>query len=132
MMTFCLSGLLWVVGYAVFIPGMLTYLVLEEVDHAEAFWMMLVGDVKGQYLTFENFMSFNFRRSIVLMLTCMISAVFIMPIPGLSAILMPLMGLFAVWNLLDFQNIQQIWWTLGLPFMRPEQYDYNLLMQYQY
>lgn len=44
-MVYTLSGLFWIGGAAVMIPGMLTYTVFEAVDGMEAFWMMLVGDV---------------------------------------------------------------------------------------
>ena len=65
MVTYCLSGFLWLGGFTVIVPNMLIYTVFEAVDGMEAFWMMMVGDAKGQYLSFENFLYFNVRRTVI-------------------------------------------------------------------
>ena len=104
---------------------------MEGISSLRAFWVMLFGDYYGRYLSFNDWIVFTVRRTVVQQLTNVVSY-FVMSIPGVSFILMPCLGLWSVWNLVDFQNWQQVWWTLGLPFMYYKQYDYDLLMQYQY
>ena len=65
MMVYCLSGLFWVFGSSILVPGMLIYTVVESVDGFEAFWMMILGDEEGKYLSFDNFINYNFRRTVV-------------------------------------------------------------------
>ena len=98
---------------------------------AKATWQMLFGDYYGRYISFNDWMAFTVRRHIVTGVIELLSLV-VLAIPGVSFVVMPMLGLLQVWNMLDFQNFQQVWWTLGLPFMYYQQYDYDLLMQYQY
>ena len=131
MMVFCISGVLWIGGLAVLIPSMLIYMVIELEESLIAFQYLTVGDYQGRYLTFNDWVAFPLRRTVVQMIINLMSLVILL-IPGVSVIVMPFMGLWSVHNLLDYQNWNQVWFTFGLPFMRPSQYDYNLLMEYQY
>ena len=102
LLTYCMSGLFWIFGATILVPGMLTYTVIEAVDGGKAFWLMLLGDYRGRYLSFNDWMTFTVRRTVVQHITNLVGLIFGLSIPGLSAIIMPVLGLFSLWNLLDF------------------------------
>ena len=60
-----MSGLFWVGGATILVPSMLTYTVIEAVDGGKAFWLMLLGDYRGRYLSFNDWMTFTVRRTVV-------------------------------------------------------------------
>lgn len=131
MIVYTLCGAFGVLGWPLFAANMVLYTLMMAPADTRALWLLLFGDYYGRYLSFNDWIMFSIRRHTVERAIEFVS-LFVMAIPGVGLVLMPLMGLLQVWNLVDFQNWQQVWWTLGLPFMYYQQYDYDLLMQYQY
>ena len=98
---------------------MIVFFGIEMIEGFYAVWIMLFGDYNRRYLAFVDWAAFVLRRFFVQGIIEMLS-LFIMAIPGVGLFIMPLMGLWSVHNYLDYQNWNQVWWTLGLPFMSPE------------
>ena len=66
MIVYFLSGALWVAGGPILATGMSIYAEMEIPSNFRALELLLFGDYYGRYLSFEDWLLFGVRRTIVM------------------------------------------------------------------
>ena len=74
---------------------------MDSPNNLRALWVMLFGDYFGRYLSFNDWVVFTVRRAVFKEIINAISYV-VLFIPGISFLVMPMLGLLQVWNMVDF------------------------------
>jgi hypothetical protein len=111
------SGGGWLIGYTIYIPFTTTNSLYQTGAMIYALHVMLFQN----RLTVDDWLKYPLRRwGIQLLITCI--GYLVMFIPGLSAFIMPFLGVWAVNDFLDYQGWDQLGDTLSIPF---DVYYYN-------
>lgn len=81
------------------------------------FIMLIYGTVLFliDELLLNDFLNFPFRRFCVQSILITIGYVMLL-VPGVSLISMPLLGILAIWDFLDYQSWEYVELTLSIPF----------------
>ena len=74
---------------------------MDSPNNLRALWVMLFGDYFGRYLSFNDWVVFTVRRAVFKEIINAISYI-VLFIPGISFLVMPMLGLLQVWNMVDF------------------------------
>ena len=114
LLTYVISGGGWILGYLIFIP--LTYAIWVYM-----FIMLIYATILFllEELLLNDFLNFPFRRFWVQTIIMMAGYILLM-IPGVSLISLPLLGVLAIWDFLDYQSWEYVELTLSIPF-NPEE-----------
>lgn len=109
-MTYMVSGGGWVLGYGIFIPWGILMTGYNVIVTFYSFTMVLFNN-----LNFELYFRYPFRRLIVQQFYITVGLILLI-FPGISALTMPFLGLFAINDFLDYPGWNNLSSTLGIPF----------------
>ena len=113
LVTYTLSGFFWILGYIYFLPVTLVILAILGWDLTYITWLMLFQDPAP--LTWDQWVNYPLRKVGVQSSLAMLGSLTLL-LPFASAIIMPILGYLAVWDIMDYVDQGKVHENLMMPF----------------
>ena len=111
--SFFVPPFFWLFGFVFWIPLTWLLFLYNWAVSIYSFGIMLFE--RPQSLQFSEYLTYPVRRQIVQQIIIVINSL-VLYIPGVSIILSPLLGIWYVFDYLDYPGAESVTMTLGIPF----------------